>query len=117
MITEKRRQNYFIPASIAYMAILAYLQLRNPERISPGITSVKQLLHNLAHIPAYAVLAWLLVKSFIKVNFRAKAYVIASASIYGILMEFLQSLNLPTFCVIREYLFEYNWDIYNFSNC
>ena len=95
MITStKNRQNYFIPATIAYMAILAYLQLRNPSGSGgAGISSVRQLLNNLAHIPAYAILTWLLLRNFLTVDFKAKVSAIAIASTYGIFMELLQSLN------------------------
>ncbi|VAX34851.1 hypothetical protein MNBD_UNCLBAC01-1093 [hydrothermal vent metagenome] len=93
MVFEKNRQNYYVPITIIYMGILAYLQLRNPlGNNNAGISSVKQLLHNLAHIPAYAVLAWLVLKFFFKVDFRAKIYATVIASAYGILMELLQSL-------------------------
>ena len=81
MITStKNRQNYFIPATIAYMAILAYLQLRNPSGSGgAGISSVRQLLNNLAHIPAYAILTWLLLRNFLTVDFKAKVSAIAIA--------------------------------------
>ena len=85
------------------MLLLAWLQLKNVAQPSgQGVSSIGQLLHNLAHIPAYAILTFLMLKSFKNINLKAKLTAISIALTYGILMELCQSINSQRFASIGD---------------
>lgn len=65
-----------------------------PAAKSADVSWVKEMLHNLCHVPAYAVLMfWVvgLLKAY-QVKFRIFKTAFVFVVLYGILMEFLQGL-------------------------
>ena len=98
MKTLKDNSKYYRIVTVLYMVVLAWLQLKDLSQSSgKGVHSVSQLLHNLAHIPAYAILTFLLLRSVENINLKTKLTSFAIAFIYGIFMEICQSLNPQRF--------------------
>jgi len=92
----------FIFITFLYMSFLAYVSLRNPMLVIEENEEIGKLLNNLAHIPAYGILAFLLLKCFKDLNVKAKVYTLVISLGYGILMELLQSLNPNRLCSLGD---------------
>ena len=73
-----------------YMILLVYLSVKG--RPSGAHTStIKEMMHNLGHIPAYAVLTYLLVWSFSIIERAVLIRAFLISFFYGVGMEILQS--------------------------
>jgi VanZ family protein len=79
-------------ALLIYMAVLAYMSLVSFHAPGEEVSVLKQVFENLMHVPAYAVLTFLWVRSFGEVSRKTLLRSAAIAMAYGILMEFLQGL-------------------------
>lgn len=76
-------------STILYTILLAFASLRPG---SGGETPpMEQMLHNLAHIPAYAILTWLLTRCVSRPTPRNQIFIVLAAFAFGILMEIGQS--------------------------
>jgi len=72
-----------------YMILLTYVSLKSPqEGVEPS--TAEQLVHNASHIPAYAILTFLLLKSLRSFNAKIKIGIFFIAFTYGVFMELLQ---------------------------
>ena len=71
--------------TILYVFLLAFVSLRPGSGEEPA-GSVQMLL-NLAHIPAYAVLTYLLTRCFSRFHLREQLLTASGAFIFGVLLE------------------------------
>lgn len=77
---------------ILYMIVLACLSLQ-PASAGAQTSAWQQILHNACHVPAYAVLAFLMLRTFVIKNKRAYQIVFFVSFSYGVLMEIGQSFS------------------------
>ncbi len=77
-------------AVLIWMGAIAYLSLL-PPRPDYHPSAIQETVHNFMHIPAYALLTYLLVRSFSSITGKAQWCAFLIAFFYGILMEFLQT--------------------------
>ena len=75
--------------TILYMIFLTYASLK-PGSASHKGDEIKQLLHNLGHMPAYSIFAYCLMRTFENLP-QAYVATFAAAFSFGVFMEFLQS--------------------------
>lgn len=73
-----------------YMILLVYFSLKGRGPVAHTST-IKEMMHNLGHIPAYAVLTYLLVWSFSTIQRAILMRVFLISFFYGVGMEILQS--------------------------
>jgi VanZ family protein len=88
-------------ALLIYMSLLCFMSLVSLHAPGEKVSTARQVFDNFLHVPAYAVLTFLLVRCFGRttatpgVGAGMTADMVAAATIalgYGILMEFLQGL-------------------------
>jgi VanZ family protein len=90
-------------STVLYTILLAVASLRPG---SGGETPpMEQMLHNLAHIPAYAVLTYLLTRCVSRLNHRNQVLIALSAFAFGILMEIGQSFVPNRYFSPRDMMF------------
>lgn len=79
-------------AAFLYMLFLAFVSLRTGDSTPAAtfIQHIKQMAHNAAHVPAYALLTFLLIQSFDQLDKRVFFYAAVGSFAYGSLMEVLQ---------------------------
>lgn len=79
--------------TLIYLALLTFASLKPPAATQVHST-VREVLHNLTHLPAYAILTYFLFVTARAVRLRFNPYLAAvlAAFAFGILMEYLQSL-------------------------
>lgn len=82
------KTNWKIVTAI-YMIVLAFVSLR-AGAVPSSETTVKQVLHNSAHVPAYALLTYLLINSFVRIDSSTYTASFMGAFIFGVVMEVLQ---------------------------
>ena len=73
-----------------YMILLVYFSLKGRPP-GPHTSTIKEMMHNLGHIPAYAVLTYLLVWSFSIIEGAVLMRAFLISFFYGVGMEILQS--------------------------
>lgn len=83
---EKKKLLYIL-MTVCYMALLLFVSL-SPL---PNADTTGQIIHNLLHIPAYGVLAYLIIHWFFIFAFKAYMISFLFSSGFGVLNEFLQS--------------------------
>jgi len=83
------KNTYYRTATIVYMTAITVISIW-PTSGGGGIESLGQLFNNLLHIPAYGLLALLLIKSAPKFKYVYIASFLF-AVIFGIFNEYLQS--------------------------
>ena len=98
ILSSRRR-----PAAVLYAALLAYVSLRAGDPLA-RTSWLSELLHNLAHPPAYAIFAYLLINAASAITPRILYGVFAITVLYGILLEVLQALIPDRFPSIGDIL-------------
>ncbi len=77
-------------AVVFYMVLLTCTSLQ-PGDPTAGTAWLSELFHNLAHPPAYAIFAWLLINAASTITPRVLYGVFAITFLYGALLEVLQT--------------------------
>jgi len=80
----------WLALAISYMALLIYVSIK-PADLNETPSVTQQVAHNLLHVPAYAVLTYLLVQCFTALNRKTAIYAFMISFLFGVLNEFLQS--------------------------
>ncbi|RKY32242.1 MAG: hypothetical protein DRP68_04015 [Candidatus Omnitrophota bacterium] len=89
-IGRLRGKIIYILLTFFYMAIIAYISLQ-PVDSSYKAGVVREVFHNLLHIPAYGLLAYLVLCCFSLLKVRMYIFTFIIATLYGIFIEFCQS--------------------------
>jgi len=79
-------------ALVLYMTVLCYMSLIPLHKPDEHVSGLKQVFDNALHIPAYAVLTYLLIHCFKNISTKTLLSAGLIALGYGILMEYFQSL-------------------------
>ena len=75
--------------TLIYMAMLCYVSIQ-PGPVGKGADTVRQVVNNILHIPAYGLLVFLIIKSFPKFkHIYIASFLFAVA--FGVFNEYLQS--------------------------
>ncbi len=80
----------FSALTFLYMGVLTYLSIQ-PAPDSSGASVSQRVLHNLCHIPAYAVLYYLVIESLARFSTKAKVAAFTITILFGAFNEYLQS--------------------------
>jgi len=86
----KLNKSTYITLTIIYIAILAYFSVRPPVGHG-GSSAAMQIFYNIMHIPAYAGLAFLILRCFGKNNLKVYISSFIIAILLGVFFEYLQS--------------------------
>ena len=78
--------------ALVYMLFLGYMSVVPLHKPGEHVSMAKQVFDNALHIPAYAVLTYLLIRCFKNVSVKVLITAGLTALGYGILMEYFQSL-------------------------
>ena len=78
--------------TICYFLFLTYVSIKGGTS-SQEVSQLRQAAHNACHVPAYAILTYLLVWSFASLRRDVLIKVFFISFSYGILMEILQSFS------------------------
>lgn len=91
MTSDRKTKRRWLLATAVYLGLLGAVSLQ-PAGDGPQ-DFIKEVVHNLLHVPAYAVLTWLLVRCSLALDRRRWMYVRAFvlSALWGIFMEVLQS--------------------------
>jgi len=76
--------------TVVYMLVLIYVSTR-PATTGHTPSTAEQVAHNLCHIPAYAILFFLLIHCFTAFDFFAQISAMSISILFGAFNEFLQS--------------------------
>ena len=72
------------------MLVIAYVSLKPIDRSGGPPSVAMENIQNFAHIPAYAILTFCLVRCFFQLNTLTELYCFGIAFAYGVIMELLQ---------------------------
>ena len=93
----------WIILTILYAVLLAFGSLQpGTGEVTPASS---RMLHNLAHIPAYAGLTYLLTRCFVRFHLREQLLTASGAFIFGVLLEIGQSFVAYRYFSPRDMVF------------
>ena len=87
-MNHKRTGYIFI--TLLYMLMITYFSLRPGSQVYHG-SIARQVVSNFLHIPAYGLLLYLILRSFLSTSSWAYIFSFVTSSLFGILNEYLQS--------------------------
>lgn len=85
---QRKRLNYIF-VTLLYMVILCYISLRSGGNRG-GDSIPRQIISNFLHIPAYAIMAYLVMRCFSIISYKIYVISFAISTSHGVLIEFLQ---------------------------
>ncbi len=85
---QRKRLNYIF-VTLLYMVALCYIALR-PGSNRGGDSIPRQIISNFLHIPAYAIMTYLVMRCFSTISYKIFAISFAISMSHGVLIEFLQ---------------------------
>jgi VanZ family protein len=93
----------YIALTIIYIALLAYFSVRPPVG-HEGSNAARQMFYNMMHIPAYAGLAFLVLRCFGKNNLKVYISSFIIVILVGVFFEYLQSFVPGRFASMSDVL-------------
>jgi len=96
-ITQRHHMTWIITTAVYMFSLLMFSLI--PVRDLQGVSSVKQIMHNVAHVPAYAILTLLLIGA-LGSKLRVRAFWISI--LYGCFNEIVQSFVPGRSCSIVD---------------
>lgn len=84
------KRSIYIAITLFYMTMLSCVSLR-PISGGEGVSAAREAFNNFLHMPAYALLTYLLIECFPPSRYRFHAAFLSAAA-FGFILECLQSL-------------------------